>query len=74
MSAAAAPASRWRGSFNFSARRQAPDPAHLTEGKTQTSLEQVMTTSETSEAAKAVIRRNTEEVQGGGNFEVFEEL
>jgi steroid delta-isomerase-like uncharacterized protein len=41
---------------------------------TQTSLEQVMTTSETSEAAKAVIRRNTEEVQGGGNFEVFEEL
>jgi hypothetical protein len=33
-----------------------------------------MTTSETSEAAKAVIRRNTEEVQGGGNFEVFEEL
>jgi steroid delta-isomerase-like uncharacterized protein len=74
LSAAAAPASRWRGSFNFSARRQAPDPAHLTEGKTQTSLEQVMTTSETSEAAKAVIRRNTEEVQGGGNFEVFEEL
>lgn len=27
-----------------------------------------------SEAAKAVVRRNTEEVQGGGNFEVFEEL
>lgn len=27
-----------------------------------------------SEAAKAVIRRNTEEVQGGGNFELFEEL
>jgi steroid delta-isomerase-like uncharacterized protein len=26
------------------------------------------------EAAKAVVRRNTEEVQGGGNFEVFEEL
>jgi steroid delta-isomerase-like uncharacterized protein len=37
-------------------------------------LEQVMTSSETSEAAKAVIRRNTQEVQGGGNFEVFEEL
>ena len=26
------------------------------------------------EAAKAVVRRNTEEVQGNGNFEVFEEL
>ena len=27
-----------------------------------------------SEAAKAVVRRNTEEVQGKGNFAVFEEL
>jgi steroid delta-isomerase-like uncharacterized protein len=27
-----------------------------------------------SEAAKAVVRRNTEEVQGGGDFAVFEEL
>ena len=27
-----------------------------------------------SEAAKAVVRRNTEEVQGKGHFEVFEEL
>jgi steroid delta-isomerase-like uncharacterized protein len=27
-----------------------------------------------SEAAKAVVRRNTEEVQGGGNFELFDEL
>ena len=27
-----------------------------------------------SEAAKAVVRGNTEEVQGGGNFDVFEEL
>jgi steroid delta-isomerase-like uncharacterized protein len=27
-----------------------------------------------SEAAKAVVRRNTEEVQGRGNFDVFEEL
>jgi steroid delta-isomerase-like uncharacterized protein len=26
------------------------------------------------DAAKAVVRRNTEEVQGGGNFDVFEEL
>jgi len=29
---------------------------------------------ELSEAAKAVVRRNTEEVQGGGNFELFDEL
>ena len=27
-----------------------------------------------SREAKAVIRRNTEEVQGKGNFDVFEEL
>jgi steroid delta-isomerase-like uncharacterized protein len=27
-----------------------------------------------SEAAKAVVRRNTEEVQGNGNFQVFDEL
>lgn len=27
-----------------------------------------------SEAAKAIVRRNTYEVQGGGNFELFEEL
>jgi len=33
-----------------------------------------MTSSNASEAAKAVVRRNTEEVQGGGNFAVFEEL
>ena len=33
-----------------------------------------MTINNLSEAAKAVVRRNTEEVQGGGNFEVFEEL
>jgi steroid delta-isomerase-like uncharacterized protein len=34
----------------------------------------VMTINNLSEAAKAVVRRNTEEVQGGGNFEAFEEL
>jgi steroid delta-isomerase-like uncharacterized protein len=34
----------------------------------------VMTTNNLSEAAKAVVRRNTEEVQGGGDFDVFEEL
>src|SRR6201988_3767854 len=33
-----------------------------------------MTKISVSEAAKAVIRRNTEEVQGRGNFDVFEEL
>ena len=31
-------------------------------------------TKDASEAAKAVVRRNTEEVQGGGNFDVFDEL
>ena len=36
--------------------------------------EHVMTTSNASEVAKAVVRRNTEEVQGGGNFAVFDEL
>src|SRR6059036_627022 len=36
--------------------------------------EDVMTSIDVSEAAKAVVRRNTEEVQGGGNFQVFEEL
>ena len=33
-----------------------------------------MSTMTASDAAKAVVRRNTEEVQGGGNFGVFEEL
>src|SRR6202048_2133955 len=33
-----------------------------------------MRTITASEAAKAVVRRNTEEVQGRGNFDVFEEL
>jgi steroid delta-isomerase-like uncharacterized protein len=33
-----------------------------------------MTSSALSEAAKAVVRRNTEEVQGAGDFELFEEL
>jgi steroid delta-isomerase-like uncharacterized protein len=33
-----------------------------------------MTSTNASEAAKAVVRRNTEEVQGGGNFAVFDEL
>jgi steroid delta-isomerase-like uncharacterized protein len=33
-----------------------------------------MTSNSSSDAAKAVVRRNTEEVQGGGNFEVFDEL
>ena len=33
-----------------------------------------MTIDNVSEAAKAVVRRNTVEVQGGGNFKVFDEL
>ena len=33
-----------------------------------------MTRTSVSEEAKAVIRRNTEEVQGGGNFDLFEQL
>lgn len=33
-----------------------------------------MSTNPISEAAKAVVRRNTEEVQGKGNFQVFDEL
>ena len=33
-----------------------------------------VTTNELSEAAKAVVRRNTEEVQSKGDFELFEEL
>jgi len=33
-----------------------------------------MSTATISEAAKAVVRRNTEEIQGKGNSDVFEEL
>ena len=33
-----------------------------------------MTGDSVLDAAKVVVRRNTEEVQGGGNFDVFEEL
>jgi steroid delta-isomerase-like uncharacterized protein len=33
-----------------------------------------MTSIVSSEAAKAIVRRNTEEVQGKGNFDVFDEL
>jgi predicted ester cyclase len=33
-----------------------------------------MNTVSISEAAKAVVRRNTNEVQGRGNFDVFEEI
>jgi predicted ester cyclase len=35
---------------------------------------EVMTINNSSEVAKAVVRRNTEEVRGGGNFDVFDEL
>ena len=40
----------------------------------QTQWRRVMTSKTSSDAAKAVVRRNTEEVQGGGNFELFDEL
>jgi hypothetical protein len=33
-----------------------------------------MNTTSISDAAKVVVRRNTEEVQGKGKFDVFEEL
>ncbi|MGH9123368.1 MAG: ester cyclase, partial [Acidimicrobiales bacterium] len=33
-----------------------------------------MSTNAIGESAKVVVRRNTEEVQSKGNFEVFEEL
>ena len=44
------------------------------DGNAQQRVEKAMTINNTSEAAKAVVRRNTEEVQSGGNFEVFDEL
>ena len=31
-------------------------------------------TTDAGEAAKTIVRRNTEEVQGGGDFELFDEL
>ena len=49
-------------------------PVRQSARKQQTVEDKVMTINNLSEAAKAVVRRNTEEVQGGGNFEVFEEL
>ena len=33
-----------------------------------------MTSKALGDAAKALVRRNTDEVQGGGNFELFDEL
>jgi hypothetical protein len=35
---------------------------------------QTMTMNNLSEAAKAVVRRNTDEVQSAGNFDLFEQL
>jgi steroid delta-isomerase-like uncharacterized protein len=37
-------------------------------------MEDIMTSKTSGDAAKAVVRRNTDEVQGGGNFELFDEL
>jgi hypothetical protein len=51
------------------------EPAHRNGAQhSQTTWRQVMTSIDSSEAAKAVVRRNTEEVQISGNFEVFDEL
>jgi hypothetical protein len=36
--------------------------------------DKTMSENASSETAKAIVRRNTEEVQGKGNFDVFEEL
>src|SRR6202166_2686275 len=76
-SAAAPPGPPSPGNCSFSARRwtPAPESAHGNGPQhSQTTWRQIMTSISSSEAAKAVVRRNTEEVQGGGNFEVFEEL
>ena len=57
--------------MNQSTAPKNPSPSNLLASSKQAE-DKVMTI--LSEAAKAVVRRNTEEVQGGGNFEVFEEL
>ena len=41
-------------------------------GRTETSIQWRI--NHPSEVTKAVVRRNTEEVQGGGNLDVFDEL
>jgi len=51
-----------------------PSPSRQPARSSKQVEDKVMTINNLSEAAKAVVRRNTEEVQGGGNFEVFEEL
>src|SRR5215472_14527495 len=43
-------------------------------GKTSKNKGKKMSNVSSSEAAKAVVRRNTEEVQGEGRFDVFDEL
>src|SRR5215831_13446225 len=53
--------------------------AHDTRGARRSNTSQEtkgkkMSNVSSSEAAKAVVRRNTEEVQGAGRFEVFDEL
>src|ERR671911_2009705 len=40
----------------------------------QHSWRRAMNDRSSAEAAKVIVRRNTEEVQGKGNFDVFEEL
>jgi steroid delta-isomerase-like uncharacterized protein len=58
---------RKRSHWALETGRQCPGSSHKFGARSMTKIG-------ISEAAKAVVRRNTEEVQGGGNFEVFEEL
>src|SRR5262249_6697970 len=50
------------------------DHSHCRRARTNFQRRLAMTGDSVSDAAKAVVRRNTEAVQGGGNFDVFEEL
>ena len=54
--------------------RSYPGPSRQLARSSKQVEDNVVTINNLSEAAKAVVRRNTEEVQGGGDFEVFEEL
>src|SRR5215813_12067611 len=62
------PATTLQGSFS----QRVQEPASLSKYRFQRVSH--MSTATISDAAKAVVRRNTEEVQGRGNSDVFEEL
>jgi hypothetical protein len=48
--------------------------ARLYASNSTTDWRETMSKNASTQAAKAVVRRNTEEVQSKGNFDVFEEL